>query len=121
MAEGLLRHLGSERFEVHSAGLMSSGVRPEAVAVMRELGIDISGQRSKTAETYAGRPFDLVVTTCEEAKEACPFFPGAKRMLHWSIPDPAGEAGDARMRAFRAARDQLRARIEEELLQAERP
>ena len=119
MAEGLLRHLAGDRFEVHSAGLTSTGVRPEAVEVMREIGIDISSQHSKSAETYAGRPFDLVITTCDEAKEACPLFPGAKRMLHWSIADPTAHAGEARMRAFRAARDQLSARIEAELLRGD--
>lgn len=82
MAEGLLRHLGGTRFDAHSAGLTSSGVRSEAVEAMREIGVDISRQRSKTADSYAGRDFDIVVTTCDEAKEACPLFPSAKRMIH---------------------------------------
>ena len=112
MAEGLLRHLGGDAYEVHSAGIMSSGVRPEAIAAMREIGVDITLQRSKSADDYAGQPFDLVVTTCDEAKEVCPLFPGAKRMLHWSIADPVGRGPDG----FRAARDALRARIEVELL-----
>lgn len=116
MAEGLLRHLGGDDLEVHSAGLTATSVRPEAVDVMREIEIDISAQRSKSVDTYAGRPFDLVVTTCDEAKEACPLFPSAKRMLHWGIPDPTGETGEGRMRAFRAARDQLKKLIERELL-----
>ncbi|MBU6424512.1 MAG: arsenate reductase ArsC, partial [Chloroflexi bacterium] len=88
IAEGLLRSLAGDRFDVASAGLAPGSVRPEAIAVMREIGIDISGHRSKAADEYAGQEFDLVVTTCDEAKEACPLFPGAKRMLHWSIPDP---------------------------------
>lgn len=116
MAEGLLRHLAGDRFDAHSAGITSSGVRPEAVAVMREVGIDISRQRSKSADQYNGRDFDLVVTTCDEAKEVCPLFPGAGRMLHWSIPDPTVETGDARTRAFRAARDELRKLIERDVL-----
>lgn len=112
MAEGLLRHLGGDRYEAHSAGVIESHVRPETVEVMREVGIDVSGQRSKKADVYAGQQFDLVVTTCDEAKEACPLFPGARRMLHWSIPEPLGLEG------FRAARDQLRGLIEKELLGA---
>lgn len=117
MAEGILRHVAGDRYEVHSAGLTSTGVRPEAIAAMREIGIDISAQRSKSAETYAGRPFDLVVTTCDEAREACPLFRGAKRMLHWDIADPAAAVGtEARRAAFRAARDDLRRRIEADLL-----
>lgn len=116
MAEGLLRSLAPDRYEAMSAGVSAGTLRPEAVEVMREIGIDISGQRSKAAEEYAGQRFDLVVTTCDEAREVCPLFPGATRMLHWSIADPVVASGDARWAAFRAARDQLRARIESELL-----
>ncbi len=112
MAEGLLRHLGGDRFEAHSAAVVESFLRPETVEVMRETGIDVSGQYSKNADVYAGQDFDLVVTTCDEAKEACPLFPGARRMLHWSIPDPAGRG----LAGFRAARDRLRRLIEAELL-----
>ncbi|MDP9265678.1 MAG: arsenate reductase ArsC [Chloroflexota bacterium] len=119
MAEGLLRALGGGRYEVRSAGLEAGGVRPEAVAVMREIGIDISRQRSKAADRFAGQRFDLVVTTCDEAKEACPLFPGATRMLHWSIADPAAVVGAARPDAFRAARDGLKERIEREILAAD--
>lgn len=116
MAEGLLRHLGGDRFEAHSAGITSSGIRPETVAAMREIGVDISLQRSKSADEYAGQAFDLVVTTCDEAKEVCPLFPGARRILHWSIRDPVAETGSARAQAFRAARDELRGLIEREVL-----
>jgi len=112
IAEGLLRHLGGERYEVHSAGVMESHLRTETVEVMKEIGIDVSRQWSKKADVYAGQEFDLVVTTCDEAKEVCPLFPGAKRMLHWSIPDPVGRD----MAAYRAARDQLKGLIEKELL-----
>ncbi|MBM4434349.1 MAG: arsenate reductase ArsC [Chloroflexi bacterium] len=112
MAEGLLRHLGGDRFEVHSAGIVESFLRPEAVESMREVGIDISAQRSKRADVYAGEAFDVVVTTCDEAKEACPLFPAAKRTLHWSIPDPVGKGPQA----YRAARDQLKGLIDAELL-----
>lgn len=112
MAEGFLRHLGGERFEAHSAGIVESHLRPETVEAMRDAGIDISQQYSKRAEVYAGQAFDVVVTTCDEAKEVCPLFPGAERMIHWSIPDPVGR-GKA---AYRATRDEIRRRIETELL-----
>ena len=109
MAEGLLRHAAGDRFEVFSAGLEAGGLRPEAVEAMREIGIDISKQRSKSVDEFANRPFDIVVTTCDEAKEACPLFPGAKRMLHWGVLDPAAQEGSAEQRAaaFREARDRL--------------
>jgi arsenate reductase len=112
MAEGLLRHLAGDRYEVHSAGITESHLRPETVGVMREIGIDIRAQYSKKADVYAGETFDVVVTTCDEAKEVCPMFPGAKRMLHWSIPDPVGKGPEA----YRAARERIRERIETELL-----
>ena len=115
MAEGLLRQLAGDRFDVFSAGIEAGSLRPEAVAAMNEIGVDISKQRSKSVDEYAGQPFDVVVMTCDEAKEACPLFPGAKRMLHWSVPDPAGIDGDPGRRAvaFRAARDMLRQKVQE--------
>ena len=82
MAEGLLRHLAGDRFEAYSAGTQATFVRPLAVRAMAELGIDISGQESKTLERYLEKPFDWVVTVCDEANEACPVFPGAARRLH---------------------------------------
>lgn len=113
MAEGLLRHLAGDRFDVHSAGLTRGALRPEALLVMRELGIDISAQRSTSVDAYEGQPFDLVVTTCDEAREACPLFPAARRMLHWSVADPAAVQGpeSERLAAFRRARDELADRI----------
>jgi arsenate reductase len=113
MAEGLLRQLAGDRFDVFSAGIEAGTLRPEAVAAMKEIGVDISTQRSKSVDEYAGQPFDVVVTTCDEAREACPLFPGAKRMLHWNVPDPAAVDGDAGRRAdaFRRARDMLRQKI----------
>jgi arsenate reductase len=109
MAEGLLRSMAAGAVEVKSAGLEAGRLRPEAVTVMAELGLDISGQRSKAVEELAGERFDVVVTTCDEAKEACPLFPGASEMRHWSIEDPAAVEGDeqARLLAFRSARDAL--------------
>lgn len=118
MAEGLLRRLGGSRFDVYSAGTTPRPVRPEAVAVMAEMGIDLGRHAPKDVAGLLRERFDLVVTVCDTAKEACPIFPGARRSLHWSIEDPSAEAGDAdgRLAAFRRARDTLKMRIETELL-----
>ncbi len=117
MAEGLLGHLAGDRFEPFSAGTEATHVRPEAIEVMREFGVDISGQKSETLDRYLGEPFDYVVTVCDDANEACPVFPGAKRRLHWSLPDPSAVTGEGRMGTFRAVRDRVRALIESELLE----
>jgi arsenate reductase len=116
MAEGLLRSLGG--VEVASAGTEATAVRPEAIAAMHELGIDISGHESKTLERFLNEPFDEVITVCDDANEACPFFPGARHRRHWSLDDPSGVKGsdDERLAAFRQARDELQQRIENELL-----
>jgi len=113
MAEGLLRRLGGEGFEVASAGIRPTPVRPEAVAVMKELGIDISGHRSKSVQEFAGQPFDYVITVCDSAREACPVFPGAAKTLHWSFEDPAAAAGseEERLAVFRRVRDQIAERL----------
>jgi len=118
MAEGLLRHLAGDRFEVMSAGTEATFVRPEAMGAMAELGVDISGQESKTLERYLGEPFDYVVTVCDGANEACPVFPGAKSRLHWSFRDPSQATGgdEERLEVFREVRDEILARIEEELV-----
>ena len=115
MAEGLLRSLGGNRFEVHSAGTVATRLRPEAIAAMAELGIDISGQASKELAPFIGQSFDRVITVCDQAKESCPIFPGARSTAHWSIDDPAAVAGsdDERRAAFRRARDELRVRVAE--------
>ena len=122
MAEGLLRHLTGDRFEAYSAGTEATHVRPQALRVMGELGIDISGQESKTLDRYLGEPFDYVITVCDDAKEACPFFPGAAQRLHWSLPDPAAAEGteDERLEVFRSVRDRLRQHIEGELVNGKR-
>ena len=115
MAEGLLRSLGGNRFEVHSAGTVATRLRPEAIAAMAELGIDISGQASKELAPFIGQSFDRVITVCDQAKESCPIFPGARSTAHWSIDDPAAVAGSdgERLAAFRRARDELRVRVAE--------
>ena len=113
MAEGMLRAWAGDRFEVFSAGTEATRVRPEAIAVMSELGIDIGGHTSKTLEPFLGESFNWLVTVCDDAKEACPTFPGVRQQAHWSIEDPSGLQGDdeTRLSAFRAARDDLRDRI----------
>jgi arsenate reductase len=118
MAEGFLRHLAGDRFEVHSAGTEATAVRPQAIEVMCELGIDISGQESKTLERYLGQPFDYVITVCDEANEACPVFPGAIRRLHWSFEDPAQATGgeEERLCVFRSVRKEIVERIKREFL-----
>ena len=110
MAEGLLRHDAGDRFDVESAGITPRIVRPEAIAVMKELGVDISGQRSKHLDEFAGRQFDYVITVCDNARESCPVFFGAAMRLHHNFDDPAALNGpeEARMALFRRVRDELR-------------
>ena len=109
MAEGLLRHDAGNRFEVESAGTNPSRVRPEAVAVLLELGIDISGARSKSVDEFAGQSFDYVLTVCDHAREVCPVFPGHTNRLHKSFDDPAAVSGSEqeRLAAFRRVRDEI--------------
>ena len=118
MAEGLLRYLAGDRVEVMSAGTEATHIRPLAVRAMDELGIDISGQESKTLDRYLGEPFDYVITVCDDANEACPFFPGGAERLHWSLPDPAAAEGteEERLEVFRSVRDRLRDYMEGELV-----
>ena len=110
MAEGLLRHDAGERFEVESAGTKASIVRPEAIAVMRELGIDISGQRSKNIDEFDGQQFDYVITVCDNARETCPVFFGGAQKVHRDFEDPVAATGseEERLTVFRRVRDQLR-------------
>jgi arsenate reductase len=110
MAEGLLRHDAGDRFEVFSAGTKPSQVRSEAIAAMRELGIDISGHRSKSVDEFAGQNFDYVLTVCDSAKESCPIFPGQAISLHHNFEDPAALAGSEKepLDLFRRVRDELR-------------
>jgi arsenate reductase len=114
MAEGLLRHDAGNVYEVSSAGINPTHVRPEAVAVMREVGIDISGHRSKSVDEFAGQDFDYVITVCDNAKESCPLFPAKTKRVHWSIEDPGAVQGteEEALAAFRRARDELRARLQ---------
>jgi arsenate reductase len=111
MAEGLLRHDAGDAFEVESAGTKPGTVRPEAIAAMREIDIDISGHRSKHVNEFDGQPFDYVITVCDNAKESCPVFMGAAKRLHHSFddpPPPSAGTDDERMAIFRRVRDELR-------------
>jgi arsenate reductase len=118
MAEGLLRAWAGDRFEALSAGVEATEVRPLAIRAMAELGIDISGQASKRLDVYAGQDIDYAITVCDEAKEACPYFPGSRATLHWSFDDPSAATGtdDERLAVFRRVRDEIGARIRAELL-----
>jgi arsenate reductase len=110
MAEGLLRHDADDRFEVFSAGVKPSGIRPEAIAVMRELGIDLSGQRSKHVNEFFGEAFDYVLTVCDNARENCPIFPGGTVSIHHNFVDLAAVSGseEERLAVFREVRDRIR-------------
>lgn len=118
MAEAFLNELGEGRFQAFSAGTEARGLHPLAIQAMAELGIDISLQESKTLERFADEQFDLLVTVCDEANEACPYFANARERRHWSFPDPSAAGGDddARFAAFVAVRDAIRDRIARELV-----
>ena len=118
MAEGLLRHLAGDRFDVFSAGTEATEVRPLAIKVMHEIDIDILSQYSKTLERYLHELFDRVITVCDTAAEACPVFPGAVQRRHWSFEDPSKATGneDEQLSVYRRVRDEIRSRIESELL-----
>jgi arsenate reductase len=111
MAEGILRHDGGDAFEVYSAGVKASFVRPEAIQAMREIGIDISNHRSKSVDEFTSQRFDYIITVCDNAKETCPVFPGDAIRIHQSFEDPpAPDVGDDvhRMAVFRRVRDEIR-------------
>src|SRR5437667_3225064 len=115
IAEGLLGDLGREDFEIVSAGVEPSYVRPEAIEVMNEIGIDISTHRSKSVDEFLNQEFDYVITVCDKANARCPVFPGQARRIHWSIEDPVAAKGNDEMRlaSFRKARDELQVRLGE--------
>ncbi len=118
MAEGWLRHLAGSTIEARSAGLAPHGLNPTAVAVMAEAGVDISHHTSDAIEAYADTPFDLFITVCDNAREACPVTPPGSRSLHWSLEDPPALvrerklAGEDALAVYRRVRDEIRARIE---------
>jgi len=115
MAEGWLRHLAGNRFQAASAGTKPAGLHPDAVLVMGEAGVDIAAQRSKNVSQFLQGQFDFVITVCDSAKEACPYFPGEVQRLHWSFADPAAATGthEQRLAVFRQVRDQIAERIKD--------
>jgi arsenate reductase (thioredoxin) len=114
MAEGLLRTLAGDRYEVYSAGLKPSVVNPRAIHVMKEIGTDISGHQSKSVEQYLEQPFDYIITVCDNANETCPYFPGSGKRIHWSFTDPADATGTEEeiLSEFRKIRDQIKSGLE---------
>ena len=118
MAEGWLKHLAGERFDVLSAGIAPKGLHPLAVEVMREVGIDISRQQSKHVRQFLGVPVGYVITVCDNAREHCPVFPGAYTYLHWGLEDPAAAVGsdEQKLAVFRRVRDQIASRVREFVL-----
>lgn len=109
MAEGLLRAMAGDNFEVASAGTIASFVRPQAIAAMAEIGIDISGHRSKCLDEFLEESFDYIITVCDNAAENCPVFPGKAKRIHWSFDDPAEAAGSdaVQLAVFRRVRDEI--------------
>jgi arsenate reductase (thioredoxin) len=123
MAEAFLNELGAGRFKAFSAGTEARGLHPLSIQAMAEAGIDISLQESKTLNAFAGEDFDVLITVCDEANEACPYFAGARERQHWSFPDPSAVVGDdaTRFAAFVSVRDAIRDRIQKELLTVPTP
>jgi arsenate reductase len=123
MAEGFLRYLAGDRFEVASAGTEATRVHPLAIQVMQEVGIDIGAHRSKTVDALLGEPWDYVITVCDSANERCPLFPGRTARLHWSFEDPAQASGSQaqRLEMFRRVRDQVRGELREWLATTSAP
>ncbi|MCX5722148.1 MAG: arsenate reductase ArsC [Nitrospirae bacterium] len=120
MAEGWLRHLAGDRYEVFSAGTKPVGLNPGSVEAMAEVGIDIAQHRSKHVEEYAAQPLDYVVTVCDRAKETCPLWPGKTTLIHWSFDDPAAIADvEGRRLVFRRVRDEIASAIRQFLADRE--
>ncbi len=113
MAEAMLNAWGDGRFQAFSAGTEATGIKPETVQVMDEIGIDLSDHRSKTVDEFRGQAFDWFITVCDEAQQNCPVLPGVRDVAHWSIEDPSAATGspEERLAVFRAARDHIRNRL----------
>ena len=110
MAEGLMRHMAGDRFEIQSAGTNPKGMHPQTVITMKEIGIDVSGQRSKDVREFDGQKFDYVITVCDRAKQNCPIFPGAEP-IHWGFEDPADAPPEKQARTFTTVRDEIKRRL----------
>ena len=123
MAEAMLREFGGDTFEAFSAGTEAAGIRPETIQVMKEIGLDISGQRSKTIDEFRGQSFEWFITVCDQAQQNCPVLPGVQDVAHWSIEDPSLADGtpEERLAAFRRARDLIRNRVRVFILAGGRP
>ena len=113
MAEGILKHLASDKFEVYSAGVNPTQTNPFAIKVMSEIGIDISKQRSKFVKEFLGKPFDYVITVCDNARQTCPIFPGKYEKMHWNLQDPVQAQGTEKEKLliFRKVRNQIKENI----------
>lgn len=113
MAEGLLRHIAGNKYEVKSAGTIASFVRPQAIAVMQEIGIDISDHRSKCLDEFIDQTFDYIITVCDNANQTCPMFPGSATRIHWSFEDPAETTGtdEEKLSVFRRVRDEIHEKL----------
>ena len=118
IAEGILRHVAGDKYDVESAGTLASFVRPQAIAVMKEIGIDISNHRSKSLDEFLSQPFDYVITVCDNANQTCPIFPGKAERVHWSFEDPAEAKGSEEEIAtvFRCVRDEIDLKIRSSFL-----
>ena len=118
IAEGILRHVAGDKYDVESAGTLASFVRPQAIAVMKEIGIDISNHRSKSLDEFLSQPFDYVITVCDNANQTCPIFPGKAERVHWSFEDPAEAKGSEEEIAtvFRRVRDEIDLKIRSSFL-----
>lgn len=118
MAEGLLRHFGGGKFEVESAGVVSSFVRPFAIKAMKEIGIDISSHRSKSVDEFQSQEFDYVITVCDNAKESCPFFFANSKLIHWSFDDPAEAVGneEQQLNVYRRVKNEINEKLQDFIL-----
>jgi len=118
MAEGLLKRICQNEYEIFSAGTKPSIVRPEAIKVLREIGIDISANRSKSVDEFANEEIDFVLTVCDNAQENCPYFPAQTKLIHHSFSDPAEIEGDeaTRLAAFRRVRDEIKKYLENDFV-----
>jgi arsenate reductase (thioredoxin) len=119
MAEGLLRHMAGDRFEVFSAGIKPFSINPYAIKVTAEIGIDISKQRSKHIDEFKGQTFDYVITLCDNAKQSCPVFPGKAVKLHWDLTDPADAKGSEEeiQTVFRKIKDEIKDKITSQFIE----
>jgi arsenate reductase len=117
MAEGLLRRMAGDRFEVFSAGTHPTSLNPNAVSALADLAIDISSHRSKSLDEFRNNSFDYVITVCDNARESCPIFPGAGERLHQSFPDPAAAPVSEQPMVFRQVRDSLLTWLEQFIAQ----